>query len=284
MNGSAGPMIGSVAGSPGSDRHELSAVLAAMRSRAGVLSILLAAAGAAWFSTAVRMAGMDGGPGTDLGALGWFTGVWVVMMAAMMLPSLTPAAAVYATLTGRREPSRWLLFAGGYLLAWSAAGVVAYALFELGKNLVAGDLAWRSGGRWFAAGVLALAVIYQFTPLKGTCLAKCRRPLSALRGGWREGRCRRPGTRRAQRRLVHRQLVGADERTVRARSDEPHLDGARGSARGLEKVVPWPRAATIATATVLAALAVGILAAPHELPGLVVPGAPTTMHDMKAMG
>jgi hypothetical protein len=56
--------------------------------------VILAAAGIAWWSTAARMAGMDAAPGMDLGALGWFIGAWTVMMAAMMLPSLAPTAAV----------------------------------------------------------------------------------------------------------------------------------------------------------------------------------------------
>jgi predicted metal-binding membrane protein len=71
----------------------------------------------------------------------------------MMLPSLAPTAAVYTALV-RREPSRVLLFAGGYLLVWSAAGVLAYGLFELGQSLFASALEWHSGGRWLAAAVL----------------------------------------------------------------------------------------------------------------------------------
>ena len=51
----------------------------------------------------------------------------------------------------------------------------------------------------------------------------------------------------------------------------------------LEKTCPWPLAAKLATATVLAGLAAGILAAPHQVPGLVIPG-PGGMHAMKAMG
>ena len=43
------------------------------------------------------MTGVDAGPGTSLGTVGWFTGAWAVMMAAMMLPALAPAAAAYAT-------------------------------------------------------------------------------------------------------------------------------------------------------------------------------------------
>ena len=72
------------------------------------------------------MAGMDGGPGTDLGALGWFLGVWVVMMAAMMFPSLAPTIALYARMTRGAGSDRALLFTAAYLLVWGAAGVVAY--------------------------------------------------------------------------------------------------------------------------------------------------------------
>jgi hypothetical protein len=121
-----------VADSPRSDPGELAAAFAAVRSRLGVVAVLLAVAGIAWWATAVRIAGMDAGPGTSLGALGWFAGVWAVMM----LPSLAPTAAIYATLARRREPSRWLLFAGGYLCVWSATGVLAYGLSALGQNLL----------------------------------------------------------------------------------------------------------------------------------------------------
>jgi hypothetical protein len=75
----------------------------AAREHPGVVAGVLATAGLAWWWTVGRMAGMDAGPGADLGTLSWFTGVWVVMMAAMMLPSLVPTAAVYAALV-RRDP------------------------------------------------------------------------------------------------------------------------------------------------------------------------------------
>jgi hypothetical protein len=65
----------------------------AAREHPGVVAGILAAAGLAWWLTIERMAGMDAGPGTDLGTLGWFTGVWAVMMAAMMLPSWRGTAA-----------------------------------------------------------------------------------------------------------------------------------------------------------------------------------------------
>ena len=71
---------------------------------------------------------MDEGPWTALGALGWFIGVWVVMMAAMMLPSIAPTVALYARMTRERSPHSALLFAAGYLVTWSGAGVVAFAI------------------------------------------------------------------------------------------------------------------------------------------------------------
>ena len=56
---------------------------------------LLALAAAAWVATDVRMAGMDAGPGTSPGALGFFLSTWVVMMVAMMLPAVTPMVLAY---------------------------------------------------------------------------------------------------------------------------------------------------------------------------------------------
>jgi predicted metal-binding membrane protein len=283
MTPGAGTIVGSPPG-PGADRRELVAVREAVGSRLGVVSVLLVVAGLAWWSTADRMSGMDAGPGTGLGTVAWFTGVWVVMMAAMMLPSLVPTAAVYAKLTRRREPSRWLLFVGGYLLTWSAAGVVAYGLFELGTGWLGGDLAWNSNGRWVAGGALALAALYQLTPLKGACLAKCRSPMHVLGETWREGPLGAVamGVRSggwcigcSWALMVALFALGVMSLTWMA---------LVAALVALEKIGPSPRLARVATATVLAALAVGILAAPHQVPGLVVPSSPGAMHGMKAMG
>src|SRR5437870_8049140 len=82
-------------------------------------SVLVAAAVAAWAVTVDRMRGMDAGPGTDLGGLGWYLGVWVTMTAAMMLPSAAPAAGHVARLAGR-VPT--LLFTAGYLAVWTGCG------------------------------------------------------------------------------------------------------------------------------------------------------------------
>ncbi len=255
----------------------------AMRAELGLVATLLAAAGLAWWWVADQMTGMVAGPGASLGGLGWFAGVWAVMMAAMMLPSLAPTAAVYAALA-RREPTRVLLFASGYLLVWSAAGVAAYGLFELGRSLFSNALAWHSGGRWLAAAVLVLAALYQLTPLKGAFLKKCRSPLRFLRSTWRESR------------------VGAFEMGLRnggwCLGCSWALMGALfalgvmsltwmaliAGLVALEKIGPWGRAAKVATAGVLVFLAVAILAVPHELPGFIVPSSSEATHAMRAMG
>jgi predicted metal-binding membrane protein len=246
-----------------------------------VVAVLLAAAGLAWWWTVERMAGMEATPGTDLGTLGWFTGTWVVMMAAMMLPSFAPTLTAYVRATRRREPSRWLLFAGGYLLAWAAVGVLAYAVFELGKSLLAGNLAWDNGGRWLAGGVLAAAGVYQFIPFKRDCLTRCRGQLGDLRGVSRQDRS-------AALRLGARSggwCIGSSWALMAALFALGVMSliwmALIAALVALEKTSPWPRAARLATATVLVVLAAGLLAAPHQLPGLVIPGH-GGMHSMKA--
>jgi predicted metal-binding membrane protein len=75
----------------------------------------------------------------------------------------------------------------GYLLTWTAAGLLAYATFELSRAVLGDQLAWDGAGRWVAGGVLVVAAAYELTPLKETCLAKCRSPIGWLVGSWRDG-------------------------------------------------------------------------------------------------
>ena len=128
------------------DRRGLAPAFAAARARLGLIALLFALAAVAWWSTADRMAGMDEGPGTALGTLGWFLGIWVVMMAAMMFPSVAPTVSLYARMTRRRSPAAPLLFAAGYLLTWTAAGLLAYGLVDLGRRLLGDQLAWDDLG------------------------------------------------------------------------------------------------------------------------------------------
>jgi predicted metal-binding membrane protein len=273
-----------VAGGQQPDQREVAAVLGAVRSRLGVVLMLIAAAGVAWWLTVGWMAGMDAGPGTALGSLGRFAGVWAVMMTAMMLPSFAPTAAVYATLTHRRDPSRWVLFTSGYLLAWSGAGVVAYGLFELGRSALGSDLAWQRGGRWLAAGVLALAALYQLTPLKAACLRRCRSPHRFLREAWGDGGSSALviGLRNGVWCLGCSVLLMSALFALGVMSLT--WMALVAAVVAFEKVGPWRRVTTAATAVVLLALMVGILAAPHDIPGLVVPGSQASMHAVNAPG
>ena len=106
--------------------------------QAAIVVALVGVAGLGWLLTGERMAGMDEGPGTDLGSLGFYVSIWVAMMAAMMLPSAAPMVLVHSAVQRRRrELGRHAdrgvsaAFVGGYLLVWTAFGVVAYAVFEL---------------------------------------------------------------------------------------------------------------------------------------------------------
>jgi predicted metal-binding membrane protein len=134
------------------------------------LALLLAAAGVAWVVTVERMRGMDAGPGTDLGGLGWYLGIWVTMTAAMMLPSALPQVARLA----RRVPA--LLFAAGYVAVWTGYGLAAYGVFELATSFDTGWLAWDEAGPYVAGGLIAAAGIYELTPLKRQSLGRCRTP------------------------------------------------------------------------------------------------------------
>src|SRR5207247_2204336 len=71
---------------------------------------------------------------------------------------------------------------------WAAAGLAGYAVLKLGRDLDGGLLAWDRAGRWAAVGVLAVAALYEFTPLKEACLRRCRGPLGFLIAEWRDGR------------------------------------------------------------------------------------------------
>src|SRR6476646_3484062 len=105
-----------------SGREGLAPAYAAARVRLGLVAALFVVAALGWVWSARVMAGMDAGPWTTLGSLGWFLGIWVVMMAAMMFPSVAPTVALYVRVTKQANPLAPWLFVGGYLLSWAAAG------------------------------------------------------------------------------------------------------------------------------------------------------------------
>jgi predicted metal-binding membrane protein len=247
-------------------------VLAAARGRLGLVGVLLGLAALAWWSTIRAMAGMGASPGTDLGALGWFVGIWIVMMAAMMLPAVSPTVALYSRMTRQRSLARPVSFTSGYLVIWGAAGVGAYALFELARRTFGAQLAWHANGRWLAGSVLAVAAAYEVTPLKDVCLSKCRSPFGFLIGTWREGVSGAfgMGSKHAAWCLG---CCWALMAALFALGVMSILWMAVVAALiTIEKVLPWRRVAVWSTTLILLGLAVGVLAAPGSVPGFVIPG------------
>ena len=261
----------------------LGPALAAARARLGLVAVLFAIAGIGWWSTTERMGGMDEGPWTSLGTLGWFLGAWVVMMAAMMLPSVAPTVALYSRMT--RERSRLLpaIFAAGYLLTWAAAGALAFVIARAG-DLIDGDLlAWDNGGRWVAAATLLVAGTYELTPLKDVCLDKCRSPLGFLLGSWRDG-----AAGSLQMGAKHGAwCVGCCWALMGSLFALGVMSIAwMAFVAGLiaiEKILPWRRVATYGTAAILLSLGVLLLTAPDAVPALTIPGT-DTMPQMEQMG
>jgi predicted metal-binding membrane protein len=256
---------------------------AARPKSAPIVAAVLAVALATWAVTIANMRGMDAGPGTDLGGLGWFMGVWVTMMAAMMLPSTTPmvvAVGAAASARGRGRPPRPVavaLFVLGYLGAWSAYGLIAYGGFRLIAARPPDVIGWDRAGPWLAGAAVATAGVYQLTPLKQACLRHCRTPLHFVMHRWRPG------------------AAGAVAMGLE------HGAWCVGCCLGLmlalfavgvmsltwmavvtavvfaEKVLPGGLRLTLPVAATLLALGAAIALAPGSVPGLVEPGSMSGM-------
>ncbi len=258
----------------------LAPAFAAARAQIGLVAALVAVAGLGWWWTVGQMQGMDNGPWTSLGTLGWFLGIWVVMMAAMMLPSVAPTIALYSRMTRAPAPLAPVMFVAGYLLTWAGTGVVAFVAANAANWTEGHVLAWDRAGRWAAGGTLVVAALYELTPLKDVCLGKCRSPLGFLLGSWREGRfgALRMGVKNGA------WCVGCCWALMASLFALGIMSvGWMALVAGLiaaEKILPWRRVATYGTAAILLALGLLLLAAPGVIPNLTIP-----VHSaMPAMG
>lgn len=158
----------------------------------------LAVAGAGWyylaFADASMMSAMFGMPGMG----GWDAAdyllavfMWIAMMAGMMLPSALPVLLLHQSIARRsRDLGQGAgatgLFGLGYLVVWSAFSVAAAGL----QGLLAAASATNAESLatpWLGAILLAVAGIYQWSPMKQTCLAHCRTPMDYLAHHWRPG-------------------------------------------------------------------------------------------------
>jgi predicted metal-binding membrane protein len=259
--------------------------------RVALIFGLFLLAAIAWAVTDDRMAGMDAGPGTDPGALGFWVTAWVVMMAAMMFPSIAPMVVMHARIEeGKRqkgqrtEAGTTALFVGGYLLTWTAAGVVGYGIIQAGQALPLDFLSWDRAGPYVAGGVIVAAAFYQLTPLKDACLGRCRSPLTFLLTAWRPGR------------------------TGALRMGLEHGGWCVGCCWGLmaalfafgvmsigwmvfvaaliatEKLLPWKAVANRGIAILLIVLGLGVAFAPEDVPGLTLPDSSEASQAMDSMG
>jgi predicted metal-binding membrane protein len=112
---------------------------------------------------------------------------WLVMTVAMMLPTSLPLIGLFHSLTRRRPDQAALvsLLIAGYLATWLLVGIVIHA-GDWGLHSLVERTAWLHKHSWlFGVTILALAGIYQYTPLKHHCLDKCRSPLSFVAEHWR---------------------------------------------------------------------------------------------------
>jgi predicted metal-binding membrane protein len=249
------------------------------RGNAALVGALIALAVLAWIITDQRMGGMESAPGMELGSLGFYVTVWVVMMAAMMVPSVAPTVVMYDRLRkGHRARGKGAradataLFVSGYLLVWTAVGMLAYGLLELGRSLDIGALAWDKAGRWITAGVIMVAAIYQLTPLKQACLVRCRSPLMFLAERWRNGRA--GGLRLG---VAHGAwCVGCCWGLMAALFAVGVMSlgwmALIAAFIAGEKLLPWPVAAKRTVATILLVLGLAVALVPEDVPGFTVPG------------
>jgi predicted metal-binding membrane protein len=237
------------------------------------------------------MLGMDAGPGTDPGSLGFSVATWVVMMSAMMFPSIAPMVLTFALIQRRRRErgsidqavSTWL-FVAGYLAAWTAFGLLAYGLFVGVRSLSIGALSWHRGGRYVAGAVLLAAAIYQLTPAKDACLRRCRGPLGFLLSQWRDG-----STGALRMGAVHGAWCAGCCWALMAALFALGVMSITwmivvAAMIAFEKLLPWRVLANRSVAITLLVLGLGVALVPHQVPGLTLPGSPAAMRAMSAIG
>jgi predicted metal-binding membrane protein len=259
--------------------------------RFGLLAGLFLLAIVGWAVTDERMQGMDAGPGTELGTFGFYITVWVVMMAAMMFPSIWPMVLMFARIQeGKREKGQevargvMVLFVCGYLITWATLGLFAYLLFEAVQSLSIDALSWDRGGPYLAGGVIVLAAAYQLTPLKDACLSKCRSPLMFLLTRFQSGRA---GALRMG--LEHGAwCVGCCWALMASLFALGVMSvGWMAFIAALiatEKLLPWKAIANRGVAILLLVLGLSVAFAPEDVPGLTLPDSPEAMRAMEAMG
>ncbi len=242
-----------------------------------LVALLLGLALLAWLDSAGRMAGMDAGPATDPGTVGFYLVTWVVMMAAMMFPSIAPMVLAHAAAERERKAPRrgragaTGAFVAGYLLCWTAFGLAAYGLLELGRTLHLGILSWDRGGAYLAGAVVLAAAAYQLTAPKSACLSKCSAPRDFVRRHWHDGL---GGSLRMG--IEHGAwCIGCCWALMAALFALGAMNVAWmafvAALIAIEKLAPWKVAANGTIAIVLVVLGLAVAVMPERVPGLTLP-------------
>jgi predicted metal-binding membrane protein len=208
---------------------------------AAALTGTLGLAAACWAIAVWQMHGMDMGTATQLGSFGAFIAVWVVMMAAMMLPGAAPAVLRRAQSGGRIHAVP--LFIGSYLAVWALAGAAAYVLY-------------RPHGPAAAAVVVIAAGAYELTPIKRHFRRRCR---DRIRSGLEFGLCCAGSSIGLMAMLV---VLGVMSVTWMAVIAVLVLG---------QKLLPAKAAVDVPLALVIVGLGICIVLAPSSVPGLVPP-------------
>lgn len=169
------------------------------RDRLIVVAGLVTLAALAWVYIAHTAGQMAAHAGMSMPMAAWdveemasLAVMWIVMMIAMMIPSVAPVILLFAGVSRRRRIQGVLaapvsVFVLGYLLAWTGYAVLA-ALTQSGLHSAALlSPAMTSASPLLGGAILILAGVYQWLPLKGACLSHCRSPLGFFSTEWREG-------------------------------------------------------------------------------------------------
>jgi predicted metal-binding membrane protein len=164
------------------------------RERYLILGGLLVLAALAWVFLIWQSSMMSGqamGLTMGMGML-LFIAIWIVMMVAMMFPTAAPMilmfTKIYASKRQQEHPfvPTWV-FVSAYLLVWSLCGVVAYPLAMGIEQLAAPSMWLMENAARLGGVVLAVAGLYQLSPMKDICLSKCRTPLQFILSSWHDG-------------------------------------------------------------------------------------------------
>jgi len=162
-----------------------------------ILVLLLMLAALAWGLLIWQRSG--GGP--DMAAMATptmgmrapvFLAVWVLMMVAMMFPTASPMILTFHRVQASKRQrgeafvATWV-FVAAYLLVWALSGVVAYLGAVAAETIAARTGLSTSTAARIGGGILIAAGLYQLSPLKDVCLAKCRTPISFIMTSWRDG-------------------------------------------------------------------------------------------------